>query len=57
MTYCLTLSSTDVAAGRIAARHRARIAHLRTGSWAVAGAQMRNARAVAGGDAPGRHVG
>jgi hypothetical protein len=38
MTCCLTLSSTDVAAGRIAARHRARIAHLRAGSCAVAGA-------------------
>src|SRR5690242_10637477 len=38
MTCSLTLSSTDVAAGRIAARHRARIAHLRAGRCAVAGA-------------------
>jgi transposase InsO family protein len=35
MTCSLTLSSTDVAAGRIAARHRARIAHLRAGSCAA----------------------
>jgi hypothetical protein len=40
MTCSLTLSSTDVAAGRIAARHRARIAHLRAGSCAVAGAHV-----------------
>jgi hypothetical protein len=40
MTCSLTLSSTDVAAGRIAARRRARMAHLRAGSCAVAGAHV-----------------
>jgi hypothetical protein len=30
---------------------------MRAGNSTTAGAQMRNARAVAGGDAPGRHVG
>ena len=40
MTCSLTLLSIDVAAGRIAARHRARITHLRAGSCAVAGAHV-----------------
>jgi hypothetical protein len=40
MTCSLTLLSIDVAVGRIAARHRARIAHLRAGSCAVAGAHV-----------------
>ena len=40
MTCSLTLLSTDVAARRIAARHRSRIAHLRAGSCAVAGAHV-----------------